>query len=99
MSVTWNPGQLISYTLFLFGTTSWGRKGSSVLALRLLRGSRRLSAEKKSVNSHFSPGHHLRVLVGLDCFWLGCLGLSFALFNKYVDFTALRHTFSQFVSH
>ena len=98
-SVTWNLGRLIGYVLLLFGTAGWGRRRSLVLALRLLRLNRRTSAEEELVNSHFSPGHHLYVLVGLSCFWLGCLSLSFRLFNRYVDFTILRNKISQGVPY
>ena len=68
MSVTWNPGRLIGYTLFLFGMANRGKRRGPVLALSMLRLSRRTSAGQKSINSHFSPSHHLRVLVGLGCF-------------------------------
>ena len=56
--------------LLLFSMADRGRRRSLVLALRLLRLSRRMSAEQKLINSHFSL-----VLVGLGCFWLSCSGL------------------------
>ena len=84
---------MIGYVLLLFSTADRGRRRSLVLALRLLRLSRRMSARQKLINSHFSLGHHFRVLVSLNCFWLSYSGLSFGLFNMYMDFTILRHTF------
>ena len=64
-----------------------------------LRPSRGMSARQESANNHFLPDHHCCILVGLGCLWLGYVGGGVKLFNKYVDFAALRYMLSQFISH
>ena len=71
--ITCEPGQLISYTLFLFSAAGGGGRKSTVLALRLGRGT---DARWESVNHHFLPYYHLSILMVLGYFWLNWLGWS-----------------------
>ena len=98
-SIARNLRRLIDDTLFLFCMASRRRRGNPIFVLRLLRLSRKTCTEQEPVNSHRLPGHHFYALVGLGCFWLGYSGWGFKLFDRHMDFMALRHTFSQFITH
>ena len=88
---SWAVGPLHAVS-FLHGRLA--EEEGSGLCLAAIEAKLAVECGQKPVSSHLSPDHHFHILFGLDCLLLGHSSPSFVLFNKDVDFTALRHMFS-----